>query len=854
MNCTRPRIGLIGLGEAGNLGDDLILIATVDAVFSAEPDAEIAYLSYGQRLDWRSLAAVRGYPRLPEPVIARPELPFVRDNAPTYADRDVIIFGGGGLLQTSHDPDQPYGWLKYLPPAGDGAPRVLAVGHGLGPLSRRWTTWLRRLGTPFDSSWVRDPDSAVLSRDRLGWPTRRCHDFVDAAFLRTMIDEDTPAVKTPINDSSAADAPAEHVGDRVLGVALRSWPGFTVGDAAAHVEDVARREGCDSVVFFVLEAKRGEGMDVDFSRTVADVCELPTSVVAYRPERITGFLAAMASVDVAVSMKLHSSAIWGAVGVPMHPIFYAPKVAALFGRPYRGFEVVDGRLPVVAEDAAVPGAATVVREELPRLLAAPSAEGARFPRWGRLALQTSFAARAAARKTVARVIDIRCHSDVGTPHRAKDGPSSGEEKDGNVKKIALVVPEYWTDVARGGGVATVADFVHDAFSSVDGYDIDVISPRMWSRAPESRRLLDPRTWLRGPVVRKRYANGRDVAYVGASLAESEVSRHAPRKALRMALAGHDAVIVVCGTPAVVNMVRGLDIPVVAQVATTVRMERRRLMARGGILRRLRITVITALVHLLDLVGVRAADLVLAENPWMAEWCRSHGARRVELEIPGVDVDFFSPHVSGRGSQHGGAPGSREHGEYLISVGRLGDPRKDFGLLVRAYAHAVRVHGVTQDLVIAGRGDLLPEVHSEIRGSGLKERIHVRCDLGFDELRDAYRDADMFVLASNEEGLGMVLLESLACGTPFVSTATEGAASVVSVSGCGTLVPFGDELAERLGSAVADLANDPERLQRESLEAREAAEKRFSLDVSGERFRGAVDSVIERRERNGHESD
>lgn len=91
------RVGLVGLGEAGNLGDDLILIATVDAVYGPTVQ-DVAFLSFGQELDWGQLAEDGSYRLLPRRVHAA-RIPLLRQNAWLYRDRDVIIFGGGGLLK-----------------------------------------------------------------------------------------------------------------------------------------------------------------------------------------------------------------------------------------------------------------------------------------------------------------------------------------------------------------------------------------------------------------------------------------------------------------------------------------------------------------------------------------------------------------------------------------------------------------------------------------------------------------------------------------------------------------------------------------------------------------------------------
>jgi glycosyltransferase involved in cell wall biosynthesis len=85
------------------------------------------------------------------------------------------------------------------------------------------------------------------------------------------------------------------------------------------------------------------------------------------------------------------------------------------------------------------------------------------------------------------------------------------------------------------------------------------------------------------------------------------------------------------------------------------------------------------------------------------------------------------------------------------------------------------------------------------------------------------DADVFVLASDDEGAPLAILEAMACGLPWVSTAW-GAAAILPQGECGLVVP--PRCPERLAAAMAELIKDPERRRAMARRSRFRAETDF----------------------------
>jgi glycosyltransferase involved in cell wall biosynthesis len=110
-------------------------------------------------------------------------------------------------------------------------------------------------------------------------------------------------------------------------------------------------------------------------------------------------------------------------------------------------------------------------------------------------------------------------------------------------------------------------------------------------------------------------------------------------------------------------------------------------------------------------------------------------------------------------------GLEEETRFVLFAGRL-HPQKDPILLVRSIAalNELNIH-----LLIAGAGELEGEVCSEIARLGLSKQVTMLGSVPQVELAELHRICNAFVLTSAYEGLPLVALEALACGTPVVTT-------------------------------------------------------------------------------------
>lgn len=156
---------------------------------------------------------------------------------------------------------------------------------------------------------------------------------------------------------------------------------------------------------------------------------------------------------------------------------------------------------------------------------------------------------------------------------------------------------------------------------------------------------------------------------------------------------------------------------------------------------------------------------------------------------------------------------------LLFVGRLTSQKRP-ERLIKALAQVAS----SVNLELVGDGEDRENLKEMAQGLGLKN-ICFRGRLEGSELLEAYRQADVFVLPSDKEGMPLVLLEAMAAGLPIIGSDVIGIRELVS--GVGLLVK--DPSAAGFAMAIDSLANDKGKLRELSHLSREKA-RPYSWDI------------------------
>ena len=126
------------------------------------------------------------------------------------------------------------------------------------------------------------------------------------------------------------------------------------------------------------------------------------------------------------------------------------------------------------------------------------------------------------------------------------------------------------------------------------------------------------------------------------------------------------------------------------------------------------------------------------------------------------------------------------------------------------------------MVGADRGELA-FLQSEIRGHGLEDSFVIRPATR--EPERFHRAIDVYVSASETEGMSNSILEAMASGKPVIATAVGGNPELIRNGSTGYLVP--PYAPEAIAAGARVLTNDPELRVRMGSNARRTVEQRFS---------------------------
>jgi len=175
---------------------------------------------------------------------------------------------------------------------------------------------------------------------------------------------------------------------------------------------------------------------------------------------------------------------------------------------------------------------------------------------------------------------------------------------------------------------------------------------------------------------------------------------------------------------------------------------------------------------------------------------------------------------------------------IVSVGRLTRQKRP-DLLLEAFA---KVRAETNaELWMIGDGPLRDRTAAQVKQLGLQQDVRL---LGFTSNPYALmRQAMLYVLSSDYEGLPNALIEAQGMGLPAVATnCPYGPEEIITPGRTGILIPVGD--APVLATGILGLLSEPEHSRKMGQAAREDVRKRFDSQIVVRQWEELILSVSE----------
>lgn len=192
-----------------------------------------------------------------------------------------------------------------------------------------------------------------------------------------------------------------------------------------------------------------------------------------------------------------------------------------------------------------------------------------------------------------------------------------------------------------------------------------------------------------------------------------------------------------------------------------------------------------------LTALKNASRVFSVSESLKQHVVSLGAEKDKIRVVGngIDIDKFYVLDKSVARAELNIP---EYAKVLVSVGGLVD-RKGFHRVIEVMPELVAKYPELIYLIVGGEsaeGNIRARLEEQVKTLKLEENVRFLGAYPSEKLKEPLSAADLFVLATANEGWANVFLEAMACGLPVVTTDVGGNKEVVNHPSLGTVVPFG----------------------------------------------------------------
>lgn len=285
-----------------NAGDEAMLAAMIEAFNDLEPNIGITVIS-GNPEDTKKRHGVKAVYRLNYPEIAK-----------VIANSEVLISGGGSLLQDVTSNRSLYYYLSIMMLAKKMGKPVMLYAQGIGPVRGSLAKGaMRHIGNMVDLITVRDEGSREeLKYLRVNKP--EVHVTADPVLAMHPVDKEIGRV---ILRKSGLEGAAP-----LIGICPREWKDWAhYKQVLAETADVLIQEFGARIVFLPMQWPD----DFDVARKIAARMK-KSAIVLPEEYTTTELLSLVGNLDMLIGIRLHALIFAAVMSVPMVGISYDPKI------------------------------------------------------------------------------------------------------------------------------------------------------------------------------------------------------------------------------------------------------------------------------------------------------------------------------------------------------------------------------------------------------------------------------------------------------------------------------------------------------------------------------------------------
>lgn len=213
--------------------------------------------------------------------------------------------------------------------------------------------------------------------------------------------------------------------------------------------------------------------------------------------------------------------------------------------------------------------------------------------------------------------------------------------------------------------------------------------------------------------------------------------------------------------------------------------------------------------------------------------------KIEVIYNGIDTNIFFPKTSENDTHPENVPFVIRK-PYIIYASSISEPEKRHLELIKGFEIFKQNTGLPHRLVIAGQeGKVAKNIHKAVLSSSVVSDIILAGYIEQAQLAHFYRESDICVFPSEIEGVGLPVIESMACGIP---TACAEAGAIPEIAGDAALY-FDAKKPADIANALEKLASNPkestEELRNELIEKGLNWVKRYSWKNTAEKTFGYI---------------